>query len=327
MPQRSPERRAYITGVDQRFLGRALTMVASLRHFEPDAVVFLLCFDPATARTLRQMPQCGLTPIDLETILAFEPRLEACRDDRTPHGFYDTTRGPLARYVLQMEAGFSSVTWLDADLLFFSDPQAIFDEIGDAPIAITPHHFKADDAFAQDLQARYGVYNSGFLHWKNDVEALRCLDAYIDDCLDWCDTPQNAAGSWLGQVYLNSWTARYAGVCEIQNPGVNLGHWNLNNHSVQQRDGAVWIDEARLVFFHYSGVFLDPQQVWRTKNYQPGRSERATMTLLYLPYVARLDRNELNLKRRFPKLLQAVAPPSDHPSTPLQVSRPWILGR
>ena len=113
----------------------------------------------------------------------------------------------------------------------------------------------------------------------------------------------------------------------MQSPGVNLAYWNIANHKVTRRDDAIWADEAKLVFFHYSGVFEDANRVWRTKNYEPGQDEAATMALLFLPYLAQLDRTEVRLKRRFPSLKTATPPRDQFEQTPLMVSRPWLVGR
>ena len=321
MISRTPAGRAYISGTDQAYIGRMLTMIASVRRFEPEASFHILCFDAATEAVFRRFNVPGVTAVGLSAILAFDPRLAASRADRTAHGFYDTTRGVLALYVMDQWPTVESVTWLDADLWFFSHPQAIFDEIGEAAIAISPHHYSPDMA---DKGATYGVFNSGLLHWKNNDQARRCINDYVVECLDWCDSTPNAAGAWLGQVYLNTWPDRYESLHQMRSPGVNLAYWNIANHWITSRDGAVWVDDTPLVFFHYSGVFEDVGCIWRTKNYRPGQDERATMSLLFLPYIATLDLHEIRLKRVCTGLRTATPPAKAGKQTPLMVSRPWL---
>ena len=153
------------------------------------------------------------------------------------------------------------ITYLDADLLFFSDPEPLFEEMGDGSVLIIPHRFSP------------GVRRAGGQrHLQRAVPDLpprprgdAALHWWHDRCIEWCYY-RLEDGKLGDQKYLDDWPERFEGVHVLQHKGGGLAPWNAL--AVPGR-GAGWrrvfVDEVPLVFFHYHRVSmrLSGRHDWR----------------------------------------------------------------
>jgi hypothetical protein len=143
----------------------------------------------------------------------------------------------------------SLLTYLDADLYFFSKPDPIFEEIGDRSIAVVEHRFPAR---LRHFEAA-GKYNVGWISFRRDDEGLECLRVWREQCLAWChDYPDD--GRYGDQKYLDAWPRKYHRLVTLQHKGLNVAPWNLANHEVSVRKDCVWIGDQPLLCFHFHGL-------------------------------------------------------------------------
>ncbi|HAR41916.1 MAG TPA: hypothetical protein DCS07_04685 [Bdellovibrionales bacterium] len=176
------------------------------------------------------------------------------------------------------------LTYLDADLFFFSSPQHIFTEMGDASIAIIEHRFSL---LARHLE-KYGRYNVGWLSFRRDTTGIACLTRWRNQCLEWC-------GDYLGsdrfadQKYLDDWTTVFSNVRVIRNIGANVAPWNIANYRVASSNGAVSVSGKPLVFFHFAS--LKEIRPWLYRMNMAGYYTFASKHIrqnIYAPYVREL---------------------------------------
>lgn len=277
--------RRYCTYFNGDYAPRALLMIESLRRFEPDAVIHALCLDETAARIIgdRAPETLVTTRAELE---AFDPELAAARSNRSTIEFFFTCTSCFPRYVLARHPDTDTITYLDADMVFFESPAGIFAETGDASVAIVPHNFTPANA----ARVAYGIYNVSWVMWRNDAEGRRCLDEYRDDCLRWCHD-RLEADRYADQKYLDDWPGRYRGVHVIRGKGVNLAVWNADGYELRQEGGRVTVDGEPLVLFHGHAItHVGPRQYeLRFGEYGVERNAAFLQTVLYRPYVARLN--------------------------------------
>ena len=74
----TPAPRAYTTYFDRRYLPLAVVMLRSIRRWDPDAVIFALCFDRTSLDTVANLNDPSTFAVSPDEALAFEPRLSAC---------------------------------------------------------------------------------------------------------------------------------------------------------------------------------------------------------------------------------------------------------
>lgn len=275
---------AYVTYFDQRYLARAIVMLRSLRRQDPYALVFALCLDDLTHAAIAALNDTHIVPITHADVLAFEPRLRGCAS-RSRHAYYGTHKPALPLYVLTRWPEISRVTHIDADAWFFGPPAPLFAEIGEASIALSPHRYPTiNTAWAN----WFGAYNAGFISWRNDETGRACLTDYLEDCLDRVE-PVQTDGKFMNQGYLTAWPQRYPGVHVLRHPGANLAPWNIATHHLKVRhiDGVarVLVNDAPLIFFHFSRMFRDAHGAWRTDYLKFGEANLAVALVhVYAPY-------------------------------------------
>jgi hypothetical protein len=214
-------------------------------------------------------------PLSSDDLQAFEPRLEGCRA-RSRSAFYATHKPVLPLLALSRRPDLVAVAHVDADCYFFTSTAPLFDEIGPASIAVSPHDFSP--VFEHLIVC--GRFNAGFIYWRHDAVGLRCLQDYREDCLAWCESCVGPDGRFMNQGYLTRWPERYPGVHVIRHPGVNLAYWNIAG----RRLGGIWrvkVNGQPLIFYHFSGLFLDEAGIWRTARREFGANLSMALDRIY----------------------------------------------
>jgi hypothetical protein len=241
--------REFCTYFDHRFLGRGLALYESLQRHCPDFRWWALCLDQSSYELLESLRLPNVRAISLDQLEAHDPRLLVAKNNRTILEYYFTCTPALVLFVLQHAPDVNLITYLDADLFFFSDVAPLYEEIGDSSIAIIEHRFPPS---LRALESA-GRFNVGWLSFRRDDDALACLRQWRDQCLEVCsERPEQ--GRYADQKYLDRWPDRFPQLAILQHKGANVAPWNLANHPVTLRRGRVFIDDEPLLFFHFHGL-------------------------------------------------------------------------
>jgi hypothetical protein len=238
--------RYFCTYLDHRYLTRGLTLAASLRRHCPDFRLWVLCLDDLAKTSLDKLALPNVTAVALADFERDDEALRAAKSDRTLIEYYFTCTPSLPLYLLRQHPEIELITYVDADLCFFSSPEPLFAEIGARSIGIIPHRF--EDTMRQFEQ--YGVFNVGWLTFRRDRDGLGCLEWWRERCLEWC-FDRVEGDRFADQKYLDQFPERFAGVQVIQHPGANLASWNLRRHRITRSGGRVLVDGQPLIFFHF----------------------------------------------------------------------------
>jgi hypothetical protein len=277
--------RHYCTYFDSNYLPYGLALYESLRRHARPFTLHVLCFDDAAYEYFERAGLEGIRAIRLSELEVFDPALLAVKPTRSRVEYFFTCTPDLVRFVMDREPGIADVTYVDADLYFFADPAPIFTEIGTGSIGIIAHRFPAEQKHLE----KYGVYNVGFLFFRNDAEARRCLEWWRDRCLEWCyDRVED--GRFGDQKYLDQWPALFRGVVVIQNPGANLAPWNQSAYPVESRGGIVCAGGQPLIFYHFHGLRLVAGAWRRGVAHYAGRMSPLLKSKVYVPYINELHR-------------------------------------
>lgn len=260
--------RHYATLCDRKFLPRALAMVESLkRHSSVPVVVHLLALDEQT--------KAAVNALGFDYLRAFY--WPGPRKDHTWQEYCWLMASQWSERLLDllvMKRMADEITYLDADLFFFGDPEAIHAEIGSRSIGIIPHRFIPSKKYLE----RNGTFNVGFVTFKGEA-GRKCLAEWASQCREWCYN-MNAPGRFGDQKYLEEFPAKYGDeVCIIQNIGVGLGPWNYANHRITEGPKA---DGAQAVFAHmHEFAELSPGK-YRLTNYALRPEDKK---FIYEPYI------------------------------------------
>lgn len=148
------------------------------------------------------------------------------------------------------------VTYVDADILFFKDIQAFFDELGDSSIGLVSHRIP--------YLYTSGEYNVGIVHFENDGPGRSALNL-------WCRVmkePNNPYSIGFGtcgdQKYLELIEAVFKDRVKIVDK--NFGHlapWNVTQHKYESGK-IIWNGISQdLVYFHFAHFVMHDDGSYR----------------------------------------------------------------
>jgi hypothetical protein len=239
----------FCTYFDSNYLIKGLALYRSLlRHAMPFRL-WVLCFDDLAYETLQKLALPEVDPISLKDFEEGDEELLQTKGNRSRIEYYFTCTPSLPLYILRNHPEVDVITYLDADLFFFSDPSSIYEELGDNSILIVGHRFPPH---LRDRE-RFGIYNVGVLSFRRDNDGLQCLNWWRRRCIEWCYY-QAENRRFADQKYLDDWPTRFPGVVVLQHKGAGLAPWNVENYSLRLRNGQVLVDSQPLVFFHFHGL-------------------------------------------------------------------------
>lgn len=237
--------RHFCTLFDSNYLLKGVAMLRTLKQHCPDVHVHVLCMDQQTHEILEQMDlphvSClSLSEVEDEALLAVKPGRSVAE--------YCWTLSPcLPWYVLQNNTDINAITYLDADLYFYSPLQPLFDEIGDASIVVIEHRFPPALKHLE-VNGRFCVEWVGF---RRDAQGLACLARWREQCIEWCfhQLEEDRMGD---QKYLDQWPDKYSGLHILRHPGAGVAPWNYSQYRFGQDDHrTITVDGAPLVFYHF----------------------------------------------------------------------------
>jgi len=278
--------RYFCTYFDQRYLSQGLAMSESLNRHCQNFKLWVLCLDTEVYRRLRELEIPRMELITLEELERDDPNLAEAKKNRSLLEYYFTCTPSLPLFVLENNREVDLITYLDADLFFFSSPDALFEEIADHSVAIIPHRFARSDGKAE----RYGTFNVGWVSFRRDDDGLACLQRWRAQCLSWC-ADQSEGERFADQKYLDDWPIRFRNVAILRHKGANLAPWNLSNYDISLRGKDLYVDNEPLVFYHFHGLNQLGNYLYDTRFYD--YKVKATSPIIceiYRPYLRKLTK-------------------------------------
>ena len=237
--------------------------------------------DRTCYEVLTRMCLSEVNLISLEDFEKGDQELLKVKETRSFIEYYFTCTPSLLLFVFKKHPAIDMITYLDADLFLFNSPKPIYEEIAGHSIAITEHRFPQIIRFRE----QYGIYNVGLVYFKRDENSRACLHWWRERCIEWCyDRLEN--GRFADQKYLDQWPYRFESVTVLQNKGVNLAPWNIENYSVSDDRNGVLVDGEPLIFFHFHGFRQMNQWMYDTNltEYKVKLSEVMKQSI-YGPYI------------------------------------------
>jgi len=238
----------FCTLFDKGFLNRGLALYNSLLNNIPEQFsLFILCMDDITYDILNKM---NLDRIKLIKLEDFEDEeLKKAKANRNWVEYCWTLSPSLPLYIIET-FNVDMITYLDADLFFYSSPEPIYREFTNSSIMLIPHRFTL---WKKDKEKEVGKYNVGMLIFKNDEDGLACLRWWREKCNEWC-YEKVEPHRYGDQKYLDCFPDKFKGVYILNNKGANLAYWNIRNYTgkIKKNKNKIFIDNDELVFFHFS---------------------------------------------------------------------------
>lgn len=237
--------RYFCTLFDSSYLLKGLAMIRSLAKFCPDLKIYVLCMDQQTKYILERF---NLPFVDCVTLPQVEnEELLKAKANRGVAEYCWTLSSCFTWHVMQNHPEIDFLTYVDADLLFYSDIQPLFDEIGDASIVIIEHRF-SERLKEREINGRFCVEWNSF---RRDKQGLACLSRWREQCIEWCYY-RVEDGKMGDQKYLDEWPERYSSCHILMHPGAGIAPWNYVQYCIEHdATGNITVDGAPLIFYHF----------------------------------------------------------------------------
>jgi len=272
----------YCTYFDRIYLTHGVALWNSIQQHDPGAVLWVLTLDDTTAVVMRGLRQEDLRVVTLAELEAGDAALAAAKANRSRVEYYFTLSPCWPDWLLRTRSEIPAITYLDADLYFWSSPAPIFTEIeaAGASVGITAHRY------SPGLEALkvWGSYNVGIQYFRNDEAGRAVVADWRARCLDWC-YDRYEPDRFADQKYLDAWPERFGrAVHVVAHPGVNVAPWNWRGLRWGGSAVLPTVDGRPLVVFHYAKFRLLGSGIWDSGQLEFSVMPRGRRVRLYEPY-------------------------------------------
>ena len=246
----------FCTLFNSSYLSRGMVMYDSLLKNCDDFHLYIFAFDDVTYKYLTSQKLEHLTVISLNEFE--DEELLKVKPTRSAAEYCWTCTASTILYSIK-KFQLSNCTYIDADLLFYSNPKVLIEEMGNDSVLITEHRYSKE----HEQSATSGKYCVQFVTFKNDERGMKVLNWWREACLDWCYA-RHEDGKFGDQKYLDDWTTRFEGVHELQHLGGGIAPWNVAQYSFSTSNNKLKGTEIAtgekfdVVFYHFHQVkFFD----------------------------------------------------------------------
>jgi hypothetical protein len=269
----------FCTLFDKNYLYQGLTLFRSLERHAKSFVLYAICMDERSFDTVSRLQKPGLVPIPVQALESEETRPVRAR---TTHGQYCWVCQPVGCIYLLDRFNLSRITYLEADSMFFGDPDLLFEELRNGSASVVPHRFSR----RYDFTRVAGKHCVQFNAFRNTPEGRAVLGYWKAECFKYSkDLPTR----YPGQMCLNHWSELFPGVRELQHPGAGLAPWNVESYHLSEKGGQLFVDESPVVFYHYHQYARYPNGDHELGDY---RLDDRVVDLIYRPYAREIEKTE-----------------------------------
>lgn len=233
----------FCTLFDSNYISKGLALYLSIEKYTDDFTLYVMAMDRKCQKILSDMNFDKIVVGCIDDIT--DSKLAEAQNNRS-RAEYCWTCGPYITDFFLHKYRLPDISYLDSDLMFFSSPQIISDELvkKNASVGLAPHFTK---------YLLFGKYCVQYVYFKNDENGSKCLRWWRNECLKWCYA-RIENGRFGDQRYLDYFTEKFSNVYDIENRGVGIAYWNMYCNRYSDNKVIIKGKEWPQVFFHYSGI-------------------------------------------------------------------------
>lgn len=287
---------------DHNYLDKGLTMYESLERVCNDFELYILAMSDKCYEILIELNYPHIKPIKL---VDFEDEeLLRVKQTRKVGEYCWTCSSSLIRYILKTYNP-DYCTYIDADLLFYSDPKVIIDEMieRNASVQVIGHRFNKSEQAKREWEV--GKYCVEFNTFKNDKNGLDLLEIWRNQCLERCSAEIDGS-CWGDQKYLDHWCEDYPFCIETQHLGAGVGPWNINQYKLVSGSPSTNNLKVKckgniypMCFYHFENIEYIDQNRIRINVYCRWGLDDKLVQSLYTHYLHLVDKQKKFLKEQF----------------------------
>lgn len=236
----------FCTLFDSYYIHKGIALYLSLEKVCNDFTLYVMAFDELSYKKLVSLGFCHMV-VEYEEGEFLTDEIRKVKAERKRNEYCWTCGSNITYYFLTKYHS-ESMTYVDADMMFFSSPRVVFDELKPYSIGLSSHF--ADTEL-------YGKYCVQFCYFKNDEKGLKALNWWKNSCLEWC-YDRYEDGKFGDQRYLDMMPAMFEGVHEIENRGVGVAKWNMREYQFLPNHTISYIGKKyEICFYHFHAVAVE----------------------------------------------------------------------
>lgn len=190
---------------------------------------------------------------------------------------------------------------LDSDMQVLETLEPVRNLLNSADVILTSHSrmpVAMDQVLAHEINLlNHGLYNGGFLAMRKSANARNVakwfasrLDVYGYAGFIRSDKRYKDLKLFVDQIWLNLIPLYFDKVVISNDETLNLGHWNLFQGSLTNKNGKYFFDNRSVVIAHFSSVPADNPSLVSNHSTLYSISQNDVWADMFIDYHQRLDR-------------------------------------
>lgn len=265
----------------------------SMIKYSKDFHIYVFCED-IDYQWIKDQKLSNITINKFSVVEKKSPAILKEKNLKTPTEYAWTVKPNAVDYVLN-NYDVDHAILIGADTFFFNDPNLLLDCLPDKySVGLSPHKFSSHYNYTFIA----GIYNTDYVHFKNNEIGKACARWWGDRCIDYCYKFEKHNKFCGDQTYANYFgqVLPKGSVWEIWDGGVNAADYNIDQYTVYKSGFTHFIqkiDEVtddKLIFyqFHAFKSYLnDTGEVVINQGAYDTIPESA-IRLVYKPYLDKL---------------------------------------
>lgn len=287
----------FTTVLSETHLFKLIPMYISLKKYCKSFKLYVLCANDSVFNILNKIKFQDIVLITLKEVESFEISLKYAKENRSFHEYCWTLKPVLLYYVMYKYDYAEYFAHLDSDLFFFADVDEVFNENPNAAVYLTDHRNSEEFMVYYDLS---GIYNTGFVGFRNCDTGIEAATLWMYRCIEKCTGVYDKENKTFGdQRYVEDWPEIFQDVHIVKSIGANVAFWSIKQYKVSKRGSNIFLNDEKLLFYHYSGVSIISDREFDLSYYYH-IDDSNTVLYIYEPYIKILSEGIKNMKREFP---------------------------
>ncbi|KUO72729.1 MAG: hypothetical protein APF77_01820 [Clostridia bacterium BRH_c25] len=277
----------YCSIVSRDYAYKVLALYRSIQKHDADFHFFFICLNQEVEELFSEMNLDKASIISIGSIEAKDQELLGVKSGRNEKEYAWTLKPAAMLYLLESYPELDNIVWLDGDTAFLSNPQPIYDEWGDYSILLTEEMYSGKYDY---MSWYFGVYNTGFLGFKRDDNAIKCLRWLRRKVIEWC-YDRHEDGLWSDQMYFSNLPSIFSNVGVNKNAGINMTPFILRRlldeegDDITESSGYIFVNASKVVLFHYYGFKFYNESEFELCFYKNWRFPEEAIKAIYMPYI------------------------------------------
>ena len=285
----------FITYFTKEFLIQGTVAIESFIKFHPDSLGFIICLDKTSVDYLRRKKYGKKIKIyELKELLSIHRMFKKFLLTRTFAESIISIKPILINEFIKKIPADDSMVYFDADMFFFDSLSRVKSVIDNSELVLSEHLFPKSMEGSQI----YGIYNGGFVIFKNSKKSIAVLQIWKKLCIEWCELSlyQN---KFADQKYLEQFIF-LDGVKVFRDPGINNGQYYFREYRkirFYKSKNLFFLDNFALICFHFHGIAIHKNFISTGFNrYGLIRKPLTVLFRVYLPYMRSIKRDIIYVK-------------------------------